>query len=40
MVGQRDFDDAITIEEYIVEVEALPDGWITDEDGKHFPGQP
>jgi hypothetical protein len=40
MVGQRDFEDAITIEEYVVEVRVLPDGSITDEDGNHFPGQP
>ena len=36
MVGQRDFEDAITIEEYVVEVDVLPDGSITDEDGNHF----
>lgn len=34
--GERDFDDAITIEEYIVEVDVWPDGSITDEDGNHF----
>lgn len=36
MVGERDFEDAITIEEYIVEVDVGPDGSITDEDGNHF----
>jgi hypothetical protein len=36
--GERDFDDAITIEEYIVEVQVWPDGSMTDEDGNHFAG--
>ena len=36
MVGQRDFEDAITIEEYVVAVAVLPDGSVTDEDGNHF----
>jgi hypothetical protein len=36
--GERDFDDAITIEEYIVEVDVWPDGSITDEDGNHYAG--
>jgi len=31
--GERDFDDAITVEEYVVEVDVLPDGMILDEDG-------
>ena len=34
--GERDFDDAITIEEYIVPVTVHPDGVITDEDGNCF----
>ncbi len=34
--GQRDFEDAITVEEYILEVDVLPDGSISDEDGNHF----
>jgi hypothetical protein len=34
--GERDFDDATTIEEYIVEVDVLPDGSIIDEHGNHF----
>ena len=28
MVGARDFEDAITIEEYVVEVDVFPDGTI------------
>ena len=31
--GERDFDDAITVEEYIVEVVVLPDGSVIDENG-------
>lgn len=34
--GDRDFDDAMTVEEYIVEVNVFPDGSITDEDGNVF----
>lgn len=34
--GERDFDDAITVEEYIVPVTVHPDGVITDEDGNCF----
>lgn len=34
--GERDFDDAITIEEYVVEVDVLPDGRIVDADGNCF----
>ena len=34
--GERDFDDAITVEEYVVEVDVLPDGSIVDADGNHF----
>lgn len=29
--GTRDFESAITIEEYVVEVDAFPDGTIVDE---------
>ena len=36
LVGQRDFEDAITIDEYVVEVDVLPDGSITDESGHRF----
>ena len=34
--GEREFEDAISVEEYVVEVDALPDGSIVDEDGNHF----
>jgi hypothetical protein len=34
--GERDFDDAITVEEYIVPVTVHPDGTITDEAGNCF----
>lgn len=34
--GERDFDDAITVEEYIVPVTVQTDGTITDEDGNCF----
>ena len=34
--GERDFDDAMTVEEYIVEVDVLPDGSIVDADDNHF----
>jgi hypothetical protein len=34
--GERDFEDAITVEEYVVEVIAQPDGSIITEDGSVF----
>lgn len=34
--GQRDFDDAMTVEEYIVEVDVYPDGSISDEKDQYF----
>jgi hypothetical protein len=34
--GERDFDDAITIEEYVVPVTVHPDGTFTDEAGNCF----
>ena len=34
--GERDFDDAIEVEEYIVPVTVNPDNTITDEDGRKF----
>jgi hypothetical protein len=34
MDGERDFDDAITVEEYILPVTVHPDGSFTDEAGK------
>lgn len=37
LAGEREFDDAITVEEYVVPVTAFPDGSITDQDGNVFP---
>jgi hypothetical protein len=37
LAGERDFDDAITVEEYVVPVAVSADGSITDEDGNVFP---
>lgn len=37
LAGERDFEDAMTVEEYIVEVTKGDDGSITDEDGNVFP---
>ncbi len=34
--GDRDFEDAITVEEYVVPVSVRPDGTISDEDGNCF----
>ncbi|MDR3459474.1 MAG: hypothetical protein P4N60_18760 [Verrucomicrobiae bacterium] len=34
--GERDFDDALTVEDYILPVEVLPDGTILDADGNRF----
>jgi hypothetical protein len=34
--GERDFEDAITVEEYVVPVTVNPDGTITDDRGRHF----
>ena len=34
--GERDFEDAISVEEYIVEVDVFPDGEITDAAGNIF----
>jgi hypothetical protein len=31
--GERDFDDAMTVEDYILAVNVLPDGSVIDEDG-------
>ena len=36
MDGARDFEDAMTVEDYILPVDVLPDGSILDEDGNHF----
>lgn len=34
--GERDFDDAMTVDEYVIPVTVHPDGTITDEDGNCF----
>ncbi|MCE9520517.1 MAG: hypothetical protein K8R87_13305 [Verrucomicrobia bacterium] len=34
--GERDFEDAMTVEEFIVKVRVLPDGSVEDERGNHF----
>ena len=36
MDGQRGFDDAMTVEEFIVPVTVQPDGAIVDENGNRF----
>jgi hypothetical protein len=33
MDGQREFDDAVTLEEYVVDVTVQPDGSVTDKNG-------
>ena len=38
--GERDYDDAIEVEEYIVPVTVHPDGVITDVDGNCFGPRP
>lgn len=38
--GERDYEDAITVEEYVVPVTQHPDGTITDEDGRCFGPKP
>jgi len=37
MDGERDFDDAVTVEEFVVPVTVHPHGTITDEAGNCFP---
>ena len=34
--GQRDFDDAMSVEDFILPVDVLPDGSVQDEDGNWF----
>jgi hypothetical protein len=34
--GERDFEDAMTVEDYILPVDVSPDGSILDEDGNCF----
>jgi hypothetical protein len=36
LAGERDFDDAMTVEDYILPVDVLPDGSILDEDDNCF----
>ena len=36
MDGERDFEDAITVEEYVVPVTVHPDGTFTDDGGNCF----
>ena len=36
MDGHRDFEDAMTVEEYVVPVDVHRDGSIADADGNHF----
>jgi hypothetical protein len=37
--GEREFDDAIEVEEYVVAVTVQPDGTIIDEAGRRFASQ-
>jgi hypothetical protein len=34
--GERDFEDAMTVEEFVVEVNLYPDGSVVDEADNHF----
>ena len=34
--GEREFEDAMTVEEYVVSVDVYPDGSIVDADGRSF----
>lgn len=34
--GEREFDDAMTMEEYVVPVDVMRDGSVWDETGRHF----
>lgn len=36
MDGERDFDDAVAIEEFILPVQVLKDGSVIDEEGRSF----
>ena len=38
--GEREFEDAMTVEEYVVPVTVHPDGVIVDEDGRCFGPKP
>jgi hypothetical protein len=39
LTGERDYDDATTIEEYVEAVDLHPDGCITDEFGNTYPNE-
>lgn len=34
--GEREFEDAVTVEEYVVEIDVFQDGTIVDADGNSF----
>ncbi len=34
--GRREFDDATTVEEYVVDVDVMPDGSVVDSEGNCF----
>ena len=36
LAGERDFDDAMTVEEYIVPVTQYPDGSVVTRSGRRF----
>ena len=36
MNGEREFGDAVAIDEFLVSVRVLPDGCIVDDEGRHF----
>jgi hypothetical protein len=36
MEGERDFEDAMTVEEYVAQVNVFPDGSIVDANGNRF----
>ena len=36
LAGDVEFEDEVTVEDYIVAVDVLPDGSVTDADGNHF----
>lgn len=36
IAGERDFEDATTVEEYVVEVGVLPDGSVVDANGARY----
>jgi hypothetical protein len=40
IVGEREFTDAMTVEEYVVPVDVHPDGSIVDADGNCFGVEP